>query len=71
MTMTDTIEYELTNLDRCDACGAQALVRVRGVSGELLFCGHHYTKNEAALIEFAYEILDEREKINPKPMGAY
>jgi hypothetical protein len=28
--------------DRCDKCGAQAFVLATGVSGELMFCGHHY-----------------------------
>jgi len=28
-----------------------------------MFCGHHYVKNEKALKDFAYEIVDEREKL--------
>ncbi|HEX8495708.1 MAG TPA: hypothetical protein VF661_00825 [Actinomycetales bacterium] len=36
--------------DRCDACGAQALVLVTMRSGsDLLFCGHHYRGNEVGL----------------------
>lgn len=57
-------ERQLKIADRCDRCGAQAFVLVKGVSGELYFCGHHYTKNEEALSKFAYEIIDEREHIN-------
>jgi hypothetical protein len=56
-------EYILTAHDRCDQCSAQALVLVKGVNGELTFCGHHYARNEAALIKFAYEIVDERDKL--------
>jgi len=56
-------EYVLKVIDRCDSCGAQALVLVKGVTGELMFCGHHYAKNEKALHEFSYEVIDEREKI--------
>jgi hypothetical protein len=56
-------KYVLKVIDRCDSCNAQALVLVKGVTGELMFCGHHYAKNEAALVEFAYEVIDEREKI--------
>lgn len=56
-------EYILGPLNRCDSCSAEALVLVKGVSGELMFCGHHYAKNEAALIKFAYEIVDERAKL--------
>jgi hypothetical protein len=59
----ETKEYILTAKDRCDQCSAQALVLVKGVNGELTFCGHHYAKNEAALIKFAYEVIDERDKL--------
>lgn len=60
----------LTAHDRCDSCGAQAYVKVTGVSGELTFCSHHYTKimgnpkARAAMQEFAYEVVDERESIH-------
>jgi hypothetical protein len=56
-------EYILKAVDRCDSCSAEALVLVKGVGGELMFCGHHYAKNEKALEKFAYEVIDEREKI--------
>jgi len=56
-------EYVLKAIDRCDSCNAQAYVIVKGVTGELFFCGHHFAKNEVALKEFAYEIIDEREKL--------
>jgi hypothetical protein len=50
---------ELTALDRCDSCGAQAYVRVRLQSGELYFCGHHASEVKAALEPSALEWLDE------------
>ena len=56
-------EYILGPANRCDSCGAEALVWLKGVSGELMFCGHHYAKNEIALKKFAFEIVDEREKL--------
>lgn len=59
-------EITLTTLDRCDAkdCGAQAYVKATGVSGELLFCGHHYNKfNGEKLEAFAYEVIDERDRL--------
>ena len=56
-------EYVLGPSNRCDSCFAEALVWVKGVSGELMFCGHHYAKNEEALKNFSYEIVDEREKL--------
>lgn len=65
--MEETIEKKerlLTLNDRCDAgsCGAAALVKVSGVSGELFFCGHHYNKYEMSdsMIKFAFEVVDER-----------
>lgn len=61
---------ELKVSDRCDRCGAQAFVLVRGVNGELLFCGHHYVENEKKLADFAFDIVDERDKINAKPSPA-
>lgn len=62
---SNIIEQVLTRQDRCDAdCDAQARVLVKGISGELLFCGHHYAKNEDKLIEFSYEVIDERKFIN-------
>lgn len=63
-------ESVLQVADRCDACQAQAFVIVKGVSGELYFCGHHYTKHFEALQAFAYEIFDERDRINSKPSPA-
>ena len=62
-----TKEKVLTSFDRCDSCGAQAYVKVTGVSGELTFCSHHYTKimssdsGKIAMEKFAYETVDERE----------
>ncbi|WP_444826196.1 DUF7455 domain-containing protein, partial [Arthrobacter sp. H41] len=42
---------ELTALDRCDRCGAQAYVRavLQSSGGELLFCGHHARSVESNL----------------------
>lgn len=58
----------LTALDRCDAgCGAAAKVLVKGIEGELLFCGHHYAKHETALDSWAYDVHDERHTLDYKP----
>jgi hypothetical protein len=65
--MTETLTEPLIKVaDRCDRCGAQAFVLVKGMSGELLFCGHHFAKFEEKLTQFAYEIVDERDRINNK-----
>lgn len=68
---TEQIEFTLTALDRCDArnCGAQAFVKAVGVTGELLFCSHHYNRivdnavGYAAMEKFAYRIVDERDRL--------
>lgn len=61
----------LTAMDRCDSasCGAQAYVVAVGVSGELMFCSHHYNKilstplGQERLENFAYQIIDERDRL--------
>ena len=64
--------YQLNAIDRCDQCSAQAYVLVKGVAGSLMFCGHHYNKNEKALSNFAYEVIDERERlIDNKLIGSH
>lgn len=68
---TDVEEYTLTAIDRCDhgGCSAQAFVKAVGVSGELLFCSHHYNNivnnaiGYAAMEKFAYRIVDERDRL--------
>jgi hypothetical protein len=62
-------EYQLKVIDRCDRCSAQAYVMVKGSTGELLFCGHHYDKimnNPDAytkMMSFMLEVVDERDKL--------
>jgi hypothetical protein len=61
-----TKEWTLRIADRCDAkdCGAQAYVNVKGISGELLFCSHHFNKFDGDKLQaFAFEIIDERERL--------
>lgn len=56
---TTTIESQaLSQSDRCDSCGAQALIRVVLPYGELLFCGHHFTKHAPTLRPQALRIDD-------------
>lgn len=62
-------EWKLNANDRCDRCSAQAYVMVKGATGDLLFCGHHYDKimnNPDAytkMMGFMLEVLDERERL--------
>lgn len=68
--LTDTVQNKIiTAEDRCDSCGSQAYVKVTGVTGELTFCAHHYSKimntesGKTAMEKFAYEIIDNREQL--------
>jgi hypothetical protein len=55
--------------DRCDSCSAQAYVWVKGISGELYFCSHHYNKimenpkGYQSMMGFMLEIIDERDRL--------
>jgi hypothetical protein len=66
---------KLTGHDRCDQCVGQAYVLVQGLTGELTFCGHHFSKiekNDTAynkLKSFAYSVQDEREGVSDKRAG--
>jgi hypothetical protein len=62
-------EWILNPSHRCDSCAAEALVKVTGLSGDLMFCGHHYNKimndpkGYKKMISFALTVLDERDKL--------
>ena len=62
-------EWILKATDRCDSCAAEALVKVTGLNGDLMFCGHHYNKimNNAVgyekMMSFALTVVDERAKL--------
>ena len=71
----NSINKNITTSDRCDACGSQAYVWVNGVTGDLLFCSHHYTKimndpnGKRAMEAFAFEVVDQRDKVSDKRAG--
>ena len=50
---------QLTALDRCDSCGAQAYIRVTMSTGDLYFCAHHGTQFKEKLSASALEWHDE------------
>jgi len=56
MTTTLAELPALTALDRCDRCGAQALVRAVLEHGELLFCGHHARQHAEAIARVAVHV---------------
>ena len=67
MTQTLLAPADLTSLDRCDRCGAQAFYRAVLATGELLFCAHHGRKHSERLAEVALELQDGTAAINTRP----
>lgn len=66
--MNITATEPLTALDRCDRCGAQAYVRTDLNDSELLWCNHHFTKNELTLLAAgAVVVRDERDRLLARP----
>jgi hypothetical protein len=72
MTIAEDVvqkEWILKATDRCDSCAAEALVKVSGISGELMFCGHHYNKimdnaeGYKKMMSFMISVIDERSKL--------
>ena len=67
--LLEQVTWQPTAQDRCDQCDARAYVQTIGVTGELLFCAHHYEsilsneKAQKAMNRFAYQINDMRFKI--------
>lgn len=55
---TRTYVRELLPVDRCDKCGAAAMVAVRLISGELLFCGHHAKAYRTTIKDTSVNIYD-------------
>ena len=48
----------ITVLDRCDKCGAAAMVRAKLTSGDLYFCGHHAREMGTSLVLKSLEVYD-------------
>ncbi|HEX3707440.1 MAG TPA: hypothetical protein VHV76_12495 [Mycobacteriales bacterium] len=60
MNATETAAPPLSPADRCDRCGARAIVRaVLPGGGDLLFCGHHGREHADRLRQVAVEIHDD------------
>ena len=50
--------------DRCDKCGAQAMIRATLANGELYFCGHHGRDIGSKLIGQSLVVYDPSEVFN-------
>ena len=71
MTQTLLAPADLTSLDRCDRCGAQAYLRVElAGGGDLLFCAHHAREHGDKLREIAVSVHDETDKLTDTPTVA-
>jgi hypothetical protein len=63
-TETEAKVYpELSALDRCDVCGAQAYIRAVLATGELIFCSHHGNEQKEKLSAIAIHWQDETQKL--------
>jgi hypothetical protein len=58
MTSVVDTHRALTALDRCDKCGAQAMVRATLANGELYFCGHHGREMGTPLVLKSVQVYD-------------
>ena len=70
MTQTLLAPTDLTAMDRCDRCGAQAFFRAVLTTGELLFCAHHGREYGDKLATAAVRIEDRSGAINVRPSPA-
>lgn len=71
MTTAVAPSPQLTALDRCDRCGAQAYVRVElSRGGELLFCAHHAREHADKLQQVAASIQDETGRLGSSAVSA-
>ena len=70
MTQTLLTPSDLTALDRCDRCGAQAFLRAVLMTGELLFCAHHGREYGVRLAAAAVRIEDRSGEISTRSSPA-
>lgn len=60
---TQPVKRVLSKRNRCDQCGYQAFYHATFEFGDLLFCRHHYYRNEEFIYENAIDLVDESEYI--------
>lgn len=49
---------DITVFDRCDKCGAPAMIRATLANGELYFCGHHGRQIATPLVLQSVQVYD-------------
>ena len=65
-TETGVVDKVITPLDYCDRCVAKAYFLVSLASGDLYFCGHHFSKYENTLVDLASNIYAHSDTATPK-----
>ena len=70
MPQTLLAPSDLTSLDRCDRCGAQAFFRAVLTAGELLFCAHHGREYGVKLAQTALRVEDRSPAVTSRPSPA-
>ena len=58
MTTSVDTHKPLNISDRCDKCGAQAMIRATFANGELYFCGHHGRNIGSKLVGQSLVVFD-------------
>jgi hypothetical protein len=58
MTTAVDTKRPIQLLDRCDKCGAAAMVRATLLTGELYFCGHHARETGYTLVQQSVQVHD-------------
>lgn len=55
----------LNATQRCDRCGAQAVVSTDSLNWAtgLLFCAHHYAEHEGELTRLGVLVVDDRDEV--------
>lgn len=49
--------------DKCDNCIQDAQYMVQFITGDLLFCGHHFRTHEAKIMELAVNVYDRDDEV--------
>lgn len=69
ITETGAVQKIITIYDYCDRCVAKAYFLVSLNTGDLYFCGHHFSKYQNTLVDLASNIYaySDKTKQTSKP----
>lgn len=70
-TMKEAAVINLTAMDRCDRCGAQAYHLARKSGGlEILLCNHHHREHGPRMLEEYWTIESDKMQGDPQVVSA-